>query len=238
MRELGFDYIECCASAVYAMSAEEFSRAENIIKACELPCEAANGLFPASLTLLGEAADEKRTEEYIRRTYDRLSRIGVKVAVFGSGQSRRVPDGFDRSRAYEQLIKLCRALGDESENYGIVTALEPLNARETNLVTSQKEGLRAVMDAAHPSFRLICDYYHLRAAGEGREELCACGELLTHTHISNPQTRRCPEKGDGEDYEAFFGGLYDIGYSSRVSIECAGGRDRYANGLELLKAAL
>ena len=176
-------------------------------------------MFPGSLRLTGEDADFAAVQSYLDHAMARLEAAGVSVAVFGSGGSRRVPEGFPQERAWAQLVKVGRMLGETAQKHGVTVALEPLRRAETNILNTQLEGLRLVQDVAHPHFKLLCDYYHLIVEGGTMEDVEACAGQLVHTHISNPENRAAMTPTDRADYKSFFAALRRIGYDARMSFE-------------------
>jgi len=218
-QRLGFDYLEGIASAVAAMDDGEFARTRGLVTESPVKTEAFCVMFGGGIPLTGEDASLSAADEYIARLYERLSLLGGRVAVFGSGGARRVPDGFDRERAFEQLVELGGLMGRRAAENGLTVALEPLNSAECNIITSSREGARLVEAVAHPNFRLLLDMYHM---GRENEDLTLAGELaplVAHTHIAHPVTRHNPVPGDEGGYERFISALKAGGYDARVSFE-------------------
>lgn len=239
VQAIGFDYLEVHAGNLAAMTEEEFAAfcAENA--AAPIHAEAANCLFPGEIRLTGPDADMNVVRAYAEKVMSRLGKAGIEVVVFGSGGSRRVPEGFPREEAWQQLIEVGRILGAAAEKYGVTVTLEPLRHEETNIIITQAEGLKLVQDVNHPHFRLLCDYYHLSREGGTPADAAACGDALRHIHIAKPDDRKAMYPGDGVDYTAFFDALRSVGYNARVSFEGdAGEREKTLPALlEVLKNA-
>ena len=216
---MGYDYFEPSVSRVAAMTEEEFMKAVEIVDALPIKAEAANGLFPGTIRLIGPDADLKAVAGYIDGVFPRLKRLGCDTVVFGSGGARRVPEGFDRDEAWKQLIAAGKMLGRKAREYGLVIALEPLNRKEVNIINSLLEGKHLVDDVADPNFKLLSDYYHLILEDEGAAEVEACGNCIVHTHISNPAGRVTLTENDEADYLSFFKTLKKCGYTGRISFE-------------------
>lgn len=239
MAKIGFDYIEVGASALAAMTDAEFETfcAQNEI--APIHAEAANVLFPGTVRLTGADVDWDEVAAYIEKVIERLGRARIAIAVFGSSGSRKVPEGFSMDRAWEQLVRVGRMLGEAAEKYGVIVALEPLRIAETNIINKQAEGLKLVKEVNHPHFKLLSDYYHLMQEGETPAEVEVCGDVLAHIHIANPCSRKAMYPGDGADYAAFFNALRNAGYDARISFE--GGCDDYEaqlpSALEVMKQA-
>ncbi|HHX72606.1 MAG TPA: sugar phosphate isomerase/epimerase [Clostridiales bacterium] len=217
----GFDYIEGHVVNIAKMSDEEFAQLKARFDTLPIKPEAFCVLFPGNLKVTGPEVDMAAIEAYIDGVFPRLAALGAYPVVFGSGGARRVPDGFDRAKAWHQLIAVGRLLGEKAKEHGLVIALEPLNTGETNIINTQMEGLDLVADVNHSHFRILSDFYHLYLAGESTPEVAACGDFLMHAHMANPKGRIMPAEGDGMDYVSFFKGLKQAGYDARVSYEGA-----------------
>lgn len=220
---MGFDYLEVNVASIAAMTDEEFEAfcAEN--EKAPIHAEAANILFPGTVRLTGPEVDWDGVEAYIERALSRLGKAGIKVAVFGSSGSRKVPEGFDMQEAWKQLVRVGKMLGGTAEKYGVTIALEPLRKAETNIINRQDEGLKLVEEVGHPNFRLLTDLYHLVQEGGTAEDVKACGNVFAHVHIAKPDDRKAMCPGDGMDYASFFAALRAVGYDARISFEGDGG---------------
>lgn len=216
---MGFDYIEGVVSVTAELADSEYSALKDFLTLQPIAAEAFCGLFPGGLKIVGPQFSLCDIESYLDKALPRVAALGAKVVVFGSGTSRKIPDGFDRAKAWHQLVTVGRLLGEKASANGLTIALEPLNIFETNIINTQLEGMELVAEVNHPSFQILTDFYHLALAGEGENEIAACGSTLAHAHIANPVTRSLPAEGDGVDYKAFFKGLHRAGYSGRVSFE-------------------
>lgn len=216
---IGYDYIEANVTIVAAMDGEKFKATAEKLDGMRLGCEASCILFPGELKVTGPEVDEIKIGKYLDGAFSRLERLGVESVVFGSGGARRVPDGFDRARAWHQLVSVGRLLSEKAGEHGIKIALEPLNKGETNIINSQREGLALVSDVDRPNFRILTDFYHVFLEGDTREDIAACKGLLQHCHVVNPVGRLAMTEQDDVPYGLFFGGVADCGYSGRMSFE-------------------
>jgi sugar phosphate isomerase/epimerase len=218
-QDLGFDYLEIIASAVAGLSDEDYVTLKERVKALRIPIRAANSFIPGDIKLTGTDTDPARQLVYVKKCLDRLAAIGVRHVVFGSGKARQVPDGFDRDKAFAQLVEFGRLAAREGERVGITIVLEPLRKQESNIMNTAKEGLTLVRAVDHPYFRLLVDFYHLSEEREDPAVILEAGALLKHTHIANPAGRVFPAKADEAAYAPFFANLAAIGYAGGISIE-------------------
>lgn len=219
LAKIGYDYFEANVSQLAEMSDAEFEAFCEENAAAPIHAESANCMFPGSIRLTGEDVDFDEIQRYLDRAMYRLGKAGIKVGIFGSGGSRRVPEGFSRECAWEQLVKVGRMLGETAAKHGVMIALEPLGTPESNIINSQPEGMRLVHDVDHPNFKILCDLYHLVEENGTMEDIEACGDALIHMHIANPDGRGPMSPDDKADYKALFDTLRKIGFDARISIE-------------------
>lgn len=199
------------------------------------PILAACCFLPADLPCVGPAVDRAAIRAWAATAFRRAAQAGMRTVVFGSGGSRRIPEGFDRAEARRQFVDLLRELGPLAQRHGVQIAVEPLNPSECNFITSVTEGAAVVREAATPGVRLLADLYHMLRAGEGPEALRGCAGLLVHVHVAEREKRTAPGVA-GDDFRPFLAELAAIGYQGPVSIES--GWDDLAAGLDKALAAL
>jgi D-psicose/D-tagatose/L-ribulose 3-epimerase len=217
----GFDYVETNASKVAALTDDEFQKLAAQVAQLRIPLAASMSFIPSAIKLVGPDIDQGRQMAYVSNTLGRLKQLGVKVVVLGSGGARRVPDGFSKDDAFNQLVDFCRRLAPVARENGITIAIEPLRRQETNMINSAREGLALVRAVDRPEIRLLVDYYHLAEEGENADIIAEAGPLLAHTHIANPKGRVYPLSLDESAYGGFFSNLCKIRYKGRLSIEAS-----------------
>ena len=117
--KLGFDYLEVSAAGLAEMTEAQFADFLQKNEAAPIHAEAANCMFPGSIKLTGDNVDFEAIQTYVNHAIGRLAQAGIKIGVFGSGGSRRVPENFPREKAWEQLKTVAKILGDAGEKYGV-----------------------------------------------------------------------------------------------------------------------
>ncbi|MBR6184847.1 MAG: sugar phosphate isomerase/epimerase [Clostridia bacterium] len=213
----GFDYIEPPVSAMAAWTEEEFSQKCEKAKRVGLPVYAFNVMFPGNLSLLDKHTTDEEIGAYLDRAFARVQRLGGQMAVFGSGKSRRRPDGMSYQEAFLRLCEIARLIGDAGERYGVTIAVEPLNSGETNMINSVAEGAAMVAAIRHPRVKLLADYYHIAVEGQPTEDVARVGGVA-HVHIATREERYIPlTPMDG--YRQLFASLHKTGYTGCISVE-------------------
>lgn len=217
--QLGYDFIEPSVSAAAAMTEAEFGQAEQAVANSRIRCEAFNMLFPREMRLVGRQHDLEAVRSYALHAFARVAKLGGRIAVFGSGGARSVPEGFGYADAYGQLVLVCRTLGDIARSFGITVVIEPLNSRDCNLVNSVEQGLALVQKVDHPNIALLADLYHMDMENEGMEILGKAVGVLRHCHISCGPDRAFPVEDNAGECRNFLNTLRDIGYAHMLSVE-------------------
>ena len=237
VRASGADYVELSLSHLAALSEDDYHRVCDEIAAGGLPSETCNNFFPGSMRLTGPSTTPMSgVVDYVGAAAARARALGVGVVVFGSSGAKNVPEGFPRSAAFEQLVKLLKALGPVVEEAGVAIAIEPLNRIESNLVNTAAEGLALARAVDHPSVGLLVDSYHV---GVDRDELpppSDAAPLLRHVHVADVFKRGIPVERSAK-LETFLRWVARAGYRGRVSIEASvpDTTDRIGRGVALLK---
>lgn len=187
-------------------------------RACRRPILAANCFLPGDLPCVGPVVDRAAIRAWALTAFRRAEQAGITRIVFGSGGSRRIPDGFDRATARGQFVDLLRELGPLAHARGVTLVVEPLNSAECNFITSVDEGAAIVRDAGVDGVRLLADIYHMLRDGEGPESIGRAGALLRHVHVAEREKRTAPGIA-GDDFAPYLNALAAIGYDEAISIE-------------------
>ena len=216
-RRLGFDYIECTVSGIAALPDAEFEKALADVKASSIKVERANVLFPPSIKLFGPEKDQKVIDEYLEKAFVRVSALGGKAVVFGSGKARAIPADVPFGRGYRELVAATKHIGEIAGKHGLCIVVEPLNRDESNCINSVKEGAMLEADVDSPHVGLLADLYHMLKENESMENILAA-KILRHTHIALLEGRGFPIKAT-EEVRAFFDALKKINYDGTMSIE-------------------
>ncbi len=195
----------------------EFARRLEVLAGCPYPAPAVNCLFPGNLKTTGPDVDEEAVDTWFTTVAARAKQAGVSVIVYGSGGSRRVPEGFDHDQARGQIIGHLLRLAPVAEANDVVIVLEPLHAAECNIVTSVAEGAEIVSRVEHPHVRLLADTYHMATDAESPDNIRRAGELIVHVHAAEAEGRR--PVGTAEDHRPYFAALKESGYDGAISIE-------------------
>jgi len=218
-KEAGFVFGELTAGAVVPFKDEaEFAPLRAEILSAPLPIEAVNCFVPAQLKVVGPEVDFPALTSYMDITLRRISEIGAKIMVFGSGGARRSPEGFPLEQARAQYLQACNAAGDIAAKYGVTIALEPLSASECNIFNYVSQGIEFVDTVNNANVKLLADMYHMGTLQEPTEYMTDAGARLVHIHIDSPILPGL-NGGTQYDYAGFLATLLQTGYTGRLSVE-------------------
>ena len=217
--EAGYDYIELGLSKIAAMSDEEFDTLEKQIQASPIQAETYNGFFPVDIPIVGENVDMEGIAAYAEKALSRAARLGGRIAVLGSGNSRRVPEGFSRDTARQQFCAVFDLCSDIAAKYDMIVALEPLWASECNFINTVAEGLDICRQVNNPSGKCLADFFHVYQSGESLEDIRSAGSWLIHTHLAAPDRSMPSTESDIELCREWAKALKDCGYAGRMSLE-------------------
>ncbi len=223
IKAAGFDFAEVGLRDVVALADPDFDKLLARLRDLKLPVRAAINFLPPDLKVVGPDADPARQKEYLGRAFARAQKLGLHTVVFGSGRSRRAPDGVAPRAAFDQLVDFGKRAAREAARHEITIAIESLGPDETNTINSVQQAIELVKAVAHPSFRLVVDYYHFTLAKEDPAVILQTGKYLHHTRIANPAGRAFPLDAAESDYATFFRNLRQIGYRGGVGIEARSG---------------
>lgn len=213
-REAGLDYLEVSVAGL--VMEEGFERLRQELPSGP-PVLAANVFLPSTVRLVGPEAGAEGLLDYVREAVGRLQQLGVRMLVFGSGGPRRVPDGYDRERALEELAQFCRHAAGIADAAGITLVLEPLRRAESNVWNSVGEVAAFIRDRRLDGVRLLADLYHMREDGEPISAVTQHADLLAHTHVAGQG--RTPPSPDPE-LTAFLTAAAQVRDGLTCSIEC------------------
>jgi D-psicose/D-tagatose/L-ribulose 3-epimerase len=222
--EYGYDYFEPSAAALAAMTDTAFSAFKDQVQASKTKCDSVNILFSGqNQKVVGTDVNLDAICTYLDSTFDRCKAVGTSVVVWGSSGSRRVPDGYSRDTAWQQIVDYLKRAGPIAKAKGLVIGIEPLRKQESNIINTGAEALKLVHDVNHPNVKMIIDYYHMRIENEDPEIVRTAKDEIVHLHFANPAGRRWPHSADEDPvYAKFFEIVKAIKYQGGLSIEGTG----------------
>lgn len=240
LKKTGYDYVEMNLYAVATMSDEEFAKLKQQVAESPLKPEAMNGFYRGKAVFVGPKADlGPEVQAYLKKAMARANELGTKILVYGSAGSRKLPEGFPREKAVEQMVAFLRLASDAAKPYpGLTIVIEPLQPKEDNFINTAQQGLELVKKVDRPNVRAFGDLYHMGVQKESMDAFLEGGaQWIKHIHIARVEGRAYPKAGDSsvEYYKQAFAALRKIGYQGRVSIEGKPDKDLKSDAPESFK---
>ena len=198
---------------------QQFQEKLSSIKKLRTPIFAVNLFIPGELKVVGPTVDEAAILAYTEKVLQRCKTADVKMITWGSGGSRRLPDGFDPLKAKEQFINIARKVAAQAAQYNIMLALENLNSTEANFITTLHEALDVVKKVDHPNFRLCADIYHMLKENEDPAIIEKGKGYIVHCEIAEKE-KRTPPGTKGDDFRPYLKALKKIKYKGKIILEC------------------
>jgi len=231
----GYDHVELSAAAVLAgVDPADGAVDLAVLRALRPTVRAFNCFVPGDIRLVGPDVSQEQVAAYAATTIARAAAVGAELIVFGSGGSRRVPEGFARSEAWDQLVWFLQTCADYAGEHGLLIAIEPLNAGECNILNSYREGVEMAREVARPdAIKVLADTWHMAVEEEPLEAILEAPEWLAHVHLADSPGRGYPGSG-AFPFDRLFAILHELGYAGRASIECRWPDDLTAASAEAL----
>jgi sugar phosphate isomerase/epimerase len=198
---------------------EAFARRLEQVAGGPFPVLAVNRFVPGTLKSVGPELDQPALLSYAATAFRRARAMNLSYIVYGSGDSRRIPEGFSRTLAAEQFVRLLAAMAPMAAASGVTLLVEPLSRPYCNFVSSLAEGAEIVQAVGHPSVWLMADYCHMLREGERATEIVRFGSSIRHCHVAE-RDHSAPGT-TGEDFGPFLEALRDISFEGGVTLECA-----------------
>jgi len=177
------------------------------------PIRTASHFLEGVLPVVGPKVDFELAEVWVERALRRIAAIGVRVAgVYGG--FFRPPDGFSRTVATDQSIRLCHMMADHAQRHGVTIALEPM-ADTTTLFPKYLDGVEFARRVARPEIRVMVDTLYFERLNQPLDDILEAPEYLAHVHTCGDRGQ--PGVGDRLEYHTrLFRILRDIGYEGGV----------------------
>ena len=199
--EVGADYIEVNNMRLEQMPDEQFEKYVAIAKRHPGCVLATNGFFIPEITLTGENQSPEMIP-WIDKSIDRLSKLGAKHLVIGSGKARNCPEDFPIEKALEQMVEIIAQIADKAKPYGMTVAVEPLQKKECNIINKVADSCRVAKAANRENCKGLVDLFHFVNEEEKLTELATLVPELGHVHICSA-ARAMPTFDDCTNYKAF-----------------------------------
>lgn len=194
LKKIGYDYFETSFRKICFLGDDEFQNALSNVLSSGLPCLAANSMLPSSFKIADDGFDTASALVYIQKGLERVSLLGAKKVVFGSGGARSTPKGADKVKSYAKVVEFLKSAAHIAAGYDITIVIEPLSPFECNLINTIKQSAALALATGEPNIKAHADFFHMKHSGDSVSAVLAGKDMVAHSHISNPATRMFPTK--------------------------------------------
>ncbi len=224
IKKCGADFIEVRGYTVQEYDLARVKLLKEQLDELNLPALTSNCIMPGSIKFFD---DHYVIQEYLKSLFERLSILGVKTQVVGSGRARNIAEGADPAEhlkrfaevMHKTFIPLC-------EEYGITLCIESLNKKETNFINTVKEGVELAKYINSPFVAAHIDSYHMGMENEPFESLEAYKGIAKHVHIAATNSSRAyPAFNDGIDWKHIIECIKKSGCTDKLSLEATAKTD-------------
>jgi sugar phosphate isomerase/epimerase len=214
VRDAGFDGIDVRGD----FAAQNLDELAGLVRSTGLPVATVYGRITIPL-LSARVADRQASVEMVRHRLRTAAALGAEnvivVPIFGEAQI--TADAGDGVVATELAVMfaLLAELGEDAGDAGVRILLEPLNRKETHLLTSPSRTAELTRRLGNPWVRTMLDTYHTDLEGQDDvAELEAAGDQIGLVHLSD-RSRQLPGDG-GID----FAPVLATGFEGWMGLEC------------------
>ena len=215
---LGYVYIEASVGAIRDLTADELSVLSDRIRNGTFRLRACNSFVPPTLPLCTSGAAD--IERFVCETMQMLSELDVHTVIFGSGVARRAPDGMSEEEAEAHILDFLHLCSRVGKQYGVITAIEPLNSTETNMINTVGDAARFAEQVGEDNIRLLPDLFHMAMEGESPSVLLPFRDRIVHLHASEAPGRVFPGKFGGVYLKRCADVLKAADWQGSVTVEC------------------
>jgi len=199
IRQMGYDYAELSGRQIMGLSEEEFQSfvSQDFDKA--FPCVGFNDFCDKNLPLIGPACALPAQERYVQELCRRGARLGIFTIGIGAPSARRLPDGYPRKRAKQEMTDFLRMACETADKSGITILLEAVHQYMCNYMNLTKEVWEIVREQDLPNLAIVLDYYHAAVMRENLHDLAYVMPCVRHLHFSTDlenHERGFPEEKD------------------------------------------
>ena len=214
VKQAGFDGIDFRGD----FAGEHVDEIAGLVKSTGLPVATVYGRITIPL-LSAKVADRHASVEMVRDRLRTAKALGAQnvivVPVFGEPQMTADAGEGVVATEIAVMFALLSELAEDAEAAGVRILLEPLNRKETHLLTSPSRTAELTRRLGSPWVITMLDTYHTDLEGQySLAELRAGGDQIGLIHLSD-RDRQLPGDG-GID----FGPILAAGFDGWMGLEC------------------
>jgi sugar phosphate isomerase/epimerase len=217
----GFPLVQMPLYQLSELSDGQFVELRDKVCTLGLLCESFESPLPPGMKVTERGFNIYSWTEFIKKALDRASNMGCKILVWGDAKARILPIEGETSILKEHFNQFLFMLSDIAGQHGITIGLEPFGPRRTNFLNSLKEVSEIIDSIGKSNLSIAVSLTDIVETCTSLDELKSFHERIVHVHAENPASQKTlmpPAPFDGNDYEAFFAALREIGYQGIIAL--------------------
>ncbi|MDB4662509.1 sugar phosphate isomerase/epimerase [Verrucomicrobiales bacterium] len=187
-----------------------------------IPIETVSLGFEGSLCS-PDPALRQECRDSLLELFDFTAQLGAKSVNLPPVLILDNPERFPIGAIQEQdqlLIEQLPRLGDEAQARGVELLIEPVNAAETDYLTTIEHAARLCEAVNHPAVGLTPDFFHMHIEeSDIPSAIRNSMPWIRHIHTAEVMHRHEPMPGK-LNHRPGFRALKDAGYTGLVEVEC------------------
>lgn len=153
---------------------------------------------PAGLSIASrDTALRRRTTDVMCRLVELCQLMGGRYLVHGSPKQRSVPPGETQAATLERVRSSLATAAQHAQACGVTYCIEPLSAKETDVLNTVAQAAQLVDDINSPAFKTMID---CSAAGQSESESvdALMGRWMPTGRIAHVQVNDPNRRGPGQ----------------------------------------
>ncbi len=158
---------------------------------------------PTGLSIVSpDTVVRERTCAVMARLVELCQLMGGSYLVHGSPKQRSVPEGESREKTMERASACLGRAAKRAAACGVTYCIEPLSAKETDVLNTVEEAVQLVEQISSPAFKTMID---CSAAGQTESVSVAAlmAKWMPTGHIAHVQVNDPNRRGPGQGEMAF-----------------------------------
>ena len=223
VKDMGYDYIEVAGNEIAAMSDEEFDAFVAKKEELDFPVAGFNAYCNQNTPIVGDNFSEDVARAYAQKMAARGAKLGIKNIGVGAPMARKLPEGYDMDKAFEQDKKFLTITAEEAAKYGINVLFEALHNKCCDFANNTSDGVKMVKELNIDNLKIVLDFYHMEVMGEDITDLDEVMPYVKHLHCNHTPEgtvdREYLTEADEELITSYKNAIAKYGYDGTFSVE-------------------
>jgi D-psicose/D-tagatose/L-ribulose 3-epimerase len=220
LAQIGFDAVEVPIFDTSDLAA--FERLGKRLKALELGATAVTVMGPETNPISPDPKIRDAAVKHLDRVLECGQAFGCEILCGPTHSAIGVFSGEGPTEdEFKYGVDTMRRVAEKAEARKIKLAIEYLNRFEIYFLTTAAQASRFVKAVDHPYLKMMYDSFHAHIEEKSQmRAIASCASETIHVHVSE-NDRGIPGSGQ-VDWDQFFVGLKQNGYSGYLTIEAFG----------------